>query len=255
MKVILASVAAAVGILTASSASAQAAPESAAGCADDVTAAATVERTTFKSRGKDIESLLFRPTGRANGAGVVLLHGAGGLREDLPRFEAQIGQWASRGYHVMMPNYYDASRQSPRDNPLVMDRWQQAGDDAIKALSEVPGVDANRIGLWGFSLGGGLALDSALEGGSAKAVVIVGTAGRPSRGAPRTPILVLAGDHDPDLSIAAVRENERLLRARGVPITVDTYAADRHLLPASGWCEAFAKSRVFLDSHLLTPAA
>jgi dienelactone hydrolase len=254
MKAILAS-ALLGGLLLSTPAHAWSLQAASAACATDIAPAATVERTQFKSRGRDIEALLFRPTGPANGAGIVALHGAGGLYEDLPRFEAQIGQWASRGYVVMVPNYYDASRQSPRDNPLVMDRWQQAGDDAIEAMTRVQGVDAGRIGLWGFSLGGALALNSALDGGKARAVVVAGTAGRPGRGAPQTPILMLAGDHDPDLSLAAVRENERLLRARGVPITVETYAADRHLLPPGGWCEAFDKSRAFLDRYLLTPAA
>lgn len=243
------------GLLLVTPISAEARQDPAAACAAEVAPAATVQRTEFKSRGRDIEALLYRPTGPANGAGIVVLHGRRGLRDDVPRFEAQVGQWASRGYVVIMPNYYDASRQSPRDNPLVMDRWQQVVDDAVEALAQVPGVDAERIGLWGFSLGGVLALDSVMDGGKAKAVVVVGSAGRPDRGAPQTPILLLAGDRDPDLSIAAVRENERLLRARGVPITVQTYAADRHLLPPEGWCEPFDKSRAFLDSHLLAPAA
>lgn len=226
-------------------------------CQNDIAPAATVERATFQSRGRDIQSLMFRPTGPANGAGIVMLHGAGGLHADAPRLEAGIMQLASRGYVVLMPSYYDVSVRGAaaiEDSPLARDHWKQAGNDALLYLANLPEVADDRVGSWGFSLGGFLAVDGAIGGGPARAVVAVAGAGRLGRGRGAVPVLLIAGDQDPVITITAVNTMADSLRRRGIPVSVETLHTTRHLFDPPTWCEVFDHTRRFFDDQLSSPA-
>ncbi|RZI99922.1 MAG: hypothetical protein EON90_09585 [Brevundimonas sp.] len=227
-------------------------------CPGDITPAATVERATFQSRGRDIESLLFRPTGAPNGAGVVMLHGAGGLQADVPRLETGVAQLASRGYVVLLPSYYDVSGRTASEvvmrNPLARDHWKQVGNDAVRYLASLPEVADDRVGSWGFSQGGFLAVDGAVIGGPAKAVVAVAGAGSLSRGSVATPVLLIAADHDPVITITSVNAMADALRRRGAPVSMETLHTTRHLFDAPIWCEVFDHTRRFFDAQLLPTA-
>jgi dienelactone hydrolase len=226
-------------------------------CATDIEPAATVEVSSFQTRRRPIETLVVRPTGPANGAAIVILHGAGGLHSDLPRYETQAYQLASRGYHVVMPNYYSASNRSFRESPLITERWRQVADDAVAFAGGLPGVSPDRVGIWGYSLGGFLAIDSTLDGGPARAVIAVGAGGRAGRlggGRHPSPVLMIAGDQDPVVPITAVNEWADSLRARDVPVSVETLDTAKHFFDPPTWCEVFQHTRTFFDRQLL-PAA
>lgn len=226
-------------------------------CASDVNLTVAVEVVSFETRGRPIETVLVRPRGPANGAAIVMLHGQGGLQSDLPRYELQAYQLASRGYHVVMPNYYSASNRSFRDSPLIAERWREVARNAVTYAATLPGVSADKVGVWGYSLGGRLAVDSTLERGAARAVVAVATAGRLGDGRNAVPILLIAGDQDPVANAAAVNRWADELRTRDMDVSVQTLNTAKHLFDAPTWCEVFDHTRAFFDARLLaaTPAA
>ena len=79
------------------------------GCADDVAVRAWREPITFDSRGRSIRAHLYTPRGVSNGMGLVLLHGGTGFEMNAILFDAHAIQLASRGYHVILPAYFDAA--------------------------------------------------------------------------------------------------------------------------------------------------
>lgn len=217
--------------------------------------AATVERTTFRSRGREIQGLLYRPT-HPNGAGVVVLHDREGIQKDLGRFETQVGRLASCGYTVIVPSYYDAAGPRSVNDPMLQDKWMQVIDEAIRALSGVDGVDAARIGVWGYGRGGVLALDDAFDGIAAKAVVAVSAATRPERprGSP-PPILLISGDHDPDAPAYVAEQFVRDIRRFGeIDMEVQSVSASLHEFTPATWDEVFQQTRAFLDARLAPSA-
>jgi dienelactone hydrolase len=216
----------------------------------DAAPAATVERTTFHSRGREIQGLLFRPA-RPNGAAIVLLHDREGLQEDLPRYEAQVGRLASCGYTVIAPSYYDAAGPRSRNDPRLGDKWAQVIDEAIIKVGSLEGVDSARVGVWGHGRGGGLALTNALDGIAAKAVVSVSGSARAEHGRGTPPILLIAGDHNPDAPLSAAEVLARELRRREVTVTVASVPATLPEFEPAAWDAVFEHSRAFFDAQLL----
>lgn len=238
-------------LLTASPLAAAAMPaQDAADCmSPTATPEGTVERTTFSSRGREIQGLLFRPV-RPNGAAIVVMHGREGIQEDLTRYESQIGRLASCGYTVIVPSYYDAAGPRSRNDPLLAQKWTQVIDEAIVKVGSLEGVDPARVGVWGHGRGGSLVLGDAMDGIAARAVVLVSAAGRADRGRESPPILLIAGDHSPVAPLYAAEDLARLLEERGMSATVQSVPAhDREFEPAT-WDAVFEHTRAFFDVHL-----
>lgn len=211
---------------------------------------ATVERATFRSRGREVQGLLYRPI-RPNGAGVVLLHDRDGIHEDLSRYEAQVGRLASCGYAVIVPSYYDAAGPRSVNDPMLADKWTQVIDEAINQLGRVEGVDVSRVGVWGHGRGGGLALADATNGIAAQAIVMVSSIGRSER--PRTdlPVLVIAGDRNPDAPLFAAEQFARDMRRVGwTDITVQSVPSSAVEFDVAAWDAVFEQTKSYFDRKL-----
>ena len=105
-----------------------------------------------------------------NGAAVVLLHGSGGSRTDSI---AQSVVLARHGYGVLA---LDARGGSASTAPGVPWGWHGNADiaAAITFLADQPGIDANRIGAVGLSMGGEQAITAAAADTRLRAVVAEG---------------------------------------------------------------------------------
>jgi uncharacterized protein len=100
---------------------------------------------------------LFVPDGAGPHPGITMAHGFAGVKEHgLERF-ARL--FADAGFVVLVHDHrgFGASDGSPR---FDVDPWVQIADwrRAISYLESHPGVDPDRIGLWGTSYGGGHAI-------------------------------------------------------------------------------------------------
>jgi len=252
----------AVAALTASAsagvASAQA-PASMAGCADDVRHNATRDSISFPYRGKTIPALFYKPRpGTEIGVGIVLLHGFTGLGGHGPLFDPHAIQLASRGYTVLVPSYFDARPWRQRFNGDDMKEWSQASGEAVRFLAAQPGVDPQKVVLWGYSLGGYLATDGSLTDYGTAAGAIGVSAGtdifdNASRGTREIPILLMPGRSDRSVTVRSMEALGRNLSVRGATVETELLAGQQHELDAATWCHVFQRPRGFLETHF--PAA
>jgi dienelactone hydrolase len=258
-KRLLACAAAAVMLGVASNASAQAAAP--AGCSDDVPQRATRGPAEYVSNSQTVRGLLYKPTGPANGAAVVLLHSSEGLSVDAHSFDPHAIQLAARGYHVLVPNYFEARARQVPWNGRDVRLWEEAGHAAVAWMGTQEGVDPARVGIWGFSLGGFVATDgSAHPDSTARVAVGVGTGQdifEASRGRREgVPMMLIEGYSTfPVISAATMRELAANLRRRGATVEVQMLAASERTMSGPVWCEVFQHTRRFLDANLLPAAA
>lgn len=255
---LLACAAAALMLGAASNASAQAAAP--AGCSDDVPQRATRGNTEFISNSQTVRGLLYKPTGPANGAAVVLLHSSEGLSVDAHLFDAHAIQLAARGYHVLVPNYFEAKARHVPWNGRDVRTWEEAGHDAVAYMGTLEGVDPARVGIWGFSLGGFIATDGSAHPDSTARVAIGVATGEdifePSRTRRELPMLLIEGYSTfPLISSATMRELAADLRRRGGTVEVQMLTSRDPSMTPAVWCEVFQHTRRFLDANLLPAAA
>ena len=111
----------------------------------------------FEANGLSLAGRLYRPVGAGPHPVIVLSHGfsvlrAMGLDDYCARFEAA-------GFACLAYDHrnFGESDGLPRHE---IDPWQQVADtrDAISFVRSVPGLDPERVGLWGTSFSGGHAL-------------------------------------------------------------------------------------------------
>lgn len=111
---------------------------------------------------------LYAPTGSAPAGLVVIAYGTDGL-EDNERgpWESMIRGYAealtAQGFYSLIPDYFartGTQRGVPAAEVLMnkRDEWAAALSDSVQHARSLARVDAGRIGLLGFSLGGHLAL-------------------------------------------------------------------------------------------------
>lgn len=253
-------------VASASAASAQTAPAQAtpapaaqAGCSDDQRHNATREQAEFTSGGRTIRGLIYKPR-TSNGAGVVLLHGFRGLDDDAHAFDPHAIQLATRGYTVLVPNIFDARPYRARRNGLDMNTWAAMGADAVRHVGTIAGVDPQKVGLWGYSLGGFLATDGSVSPDAPAAVAVGVSAGtdiwsEPTRGHRAMPILLIHGRADPSVTPSSMRSLATNLRLRGATVEVQMIESSQHVLEGPIWCEVFQHTRRFLDANLLPASA
>lgn len=225
-------------------------------CPDDVPVNARRGRMTIPSNNRTVDAMVYAPRGTSNGAVIVVLHGARGLRPTLAGFDPRALQLASRGYFVVMPQFYDATSNEMERERRNLDRWRDVADDVVTRLAEVPGVDTTRVGVWGVSLGGWLAAEGAMKNASLRSAVAVsaGADMAPARTFRRqVPILMINAADDPVVSTESATEFATDLRERGAEVDARTLAGDAHFLAQPQWCETFTASREFFDRTLLAP--
>lgn len=229
------------------------APAAHAACPDDIAHAATREQASYASGQATVRGLIYRPA-RPNGAGVVLLHGARGLAADAATFDPHAVQLASRGYHVLVPNYYDAAPGQERRTGRDLRIWRRAASDGAAFLADQPGMERGRVALWGYSLGGFLSGETAMEAeGVAAAVSVaggldVGEAGRDRR---TVPLLLIHARRDPVISPDSTRRWGDGLQRRGAVVEVQALDWDGHGFDGATWCDVFGRTRAFLDRALV----
>jgi dienelactone hydrolase len=91
----------------------------------------------------------------ANGAILILLHGASG--PGIPLYREQAQYFSMKGYTVFLLHYFDAADTSiPSTKNYVL--WERAVQDLVAACKSDPKLSGRKIALIGFSLGASVAL-------------------------------------------------------------------------------------------------
>lgn len=220
------------------------------GCIDDVAVRAGRELITFESRGRTVRAHIYTPRGEVNGRGVVLLHGGTGFEMNSILFDAHAIQLASRGYWVILPAYFDAAATDRRRPAVTARAWRQAALDAAGQLA-ARGVAADRVALWGYSRGAGVALNAGTAAGSdGRRVVLVAGAGDIDGrlGERGLSFLLLHARRDEAVPVRATRALAEDLREAGAAVEVQELAFDGHRYDLPAWCAVFERTRGFLEA-------
>jgi dienelactone hydrolase len=242
-------------------------------------AAAYVE-DSFANNGNKIR--VWRFDRKEKRPAVLLLHGAdGGVGvEKLYRGLAQ--RMADKGYVVFIVHYLDSTSPEPPTeiSELVkrvvrgevskceavrvrkyLDTWTGCVTDAVGHIRRQPGVDGERVGIVGLSLGGFVGLSCAAQKNLNIAAVVSGFGGlrKDQRDAIKwlPPTLAVAGEKDEVVPVAEVNALKDLADSKKLPITVKIYPNVRHVfqLPHGkfDWLSMVQAERLmmeFLEKHL-----
>jgi carboxymethylenebutenolidase len=174
--------------------------------------AVTSKDVTYKSGTETVHGILYTPDGKGPFPGIVVIHEWWGLNDWV---KEQAAKLAGEGYAALAIDLYRGKvGTTPEEAHEIMrgvpeDRAKRDLEAAYQFLSAQPNVKKDRIGAIGWCMGGGYALDLALE--EPKLAVDVINYGAPSTDAAaiskiNAPILGLYGALDRGISPADVKQ-------------------------------------------------
>jgi dienelactone hydrolase len=197
------------------------------------------------------ETDLLGADGRA--PAVLILHGAHGLG-DGSLFYPQAKALAEKGITAFVIHYFDGVPQVRKAAANLHDERERVITEAISYVSKQAYVDAERIGVFGLSLGGFHALSLGSRDDRVQAVVnVVGA--MPSevqrRGVHRMPpTLVLHGDKDATVPVRRAYELANLLDGLGAEHEVKIYKGQGHTFRGDAKEDSINRTVEFFERHL-----
>jgi dienelactone hydrolase len=189
-------------------------------------------------------------------AAVIILHGAKGLgRGNLIYPYARA--LAERNISSFIVHYFDGLPNVAKQRP-ASPQLHEARDDVIEAavtyVEALPGIDPERIGVVGLSLGGFHALSLANRDYRIAAIVnIVGGLPELTRRegvGQMPPTLILHGDRDRVVPVRRAIELARILDRAGSPYELKIFRGEGHAFSGPVLNEAAHKAADFLRHHL-----
>ena len=188
---------------------------------------------------------------------MILIHGSGGPLHGLDPFASQAAQF---GVHVFVLHYFERTGHNwvapSQIEPHFM-AWLDTVKDAISFVAGQPGVDANRIGLLGFSLGAFLSLALATQDSRIAAVAEL-FGGLPERfmqdAGNLPPVLILHGEQDTAVPIDRAHELERILQQHKIPYQIKIYPDQGHVFRGLAQLDAMRRTAQFFRTYLFKAA-
>jgi len=178
-------------------------------------------------------SYLVRPDGPGPFPGVVVIHEASGLNDNIRDI---CGRFAAEGYAALGVDLFEG-----RHRAVCMARMFAGGmagnldyygvpalKDALGQLASRPEVDAGRIGAIGFCLGGSIVLTWACTDNRLTAIATFYGAAPKSRKAIRRMCPVVGSWPDKDITTKAAGVLETELTAAGIPHDLRVYPGTKH---------------------------
>ena len=174
-----------------------------------------------------------RPAGAGPFPGVIVIHEVYGLNDNIRgitnRFAEEgyaalgVDLFANRNRRLCVMQAFYGILFSPMKNGMLSDLAA-----SMKALGELPEVDAEHIGAVGFCMGGGYALQlAATEKGLKAASTFYGGVPRPleaiANGCP-----IMGSYPDKDFTTKGAQELEKVLESRSVPHDFKIYENTQH---------------------------
>jgi carboxymethylenebutenolidase len=212
---------------------------------------------SFLSGSKSIRIDHYPPRTAGSSPAILLVHGSGGPMNGIDPFAQQATAF---GVHVFVVHYFERTGHSwvypSQVEPHFAD-WMETLKDALSFVSEQPGVDAKRIGLLGFSLGGYLSLALATQDDRIAAVAeLVG--GLPEALAAEAknlpPVIILHGGKDQTVPVQQAYRLEELLKQHNVPYEIKIYPDHGHIFQGLAQFDAMRRVAGFFRRHLLKAA-
>jgi carboxymethylenebutenolidase len=128
--------------------------------------AATPKEVSYKSGDETVKGILYTPDGKGPFPGIVVIHEFWGLNDWV---KEQAAKLAGEGYAALAIDLYRGKvATTPDEAHEIMrgvpeDRAKRDLEAAFQFLAAQPNVKKDRIGAIGWCMGGGYALDLALE--------------------------------------------------------------------------------------------
>ena len=128
--------------------------------------AATPKEVSYKSGDETVKGILYTPEGKGPFPGIVVIHEWWGLNDWV---KEQASKLAGEGYAALAIDLYRGKVASTPDEAheimrgVPEDRAKRDLEAAYQFLASQPNVKKDRIGAIGWCMGGGYALDLALE--------------------------------------------------------------------------------------------
>ena len=169
------------------------------------------------------------PPGEKSAPGIVVVHEWWGLNDQIRDVAKRLAQ---QGYVVIVPDLYHGKVAGDPDNAHILMRGIDDGEamSTLRAaadwLAADPRTAKRRRGVIGFCMGGGLALQDAIDSPTLSgAVVFYGSPeSRPDRiEALKVPLLAHYGAEDQGIDVARVQAFDRTLHAAGKDAEIDVY--------------------------------
>jgi carboxymethylenebutenolidase len=187
-----------------------------------------------RANGKgSMESFLVKPEGAGPFPGLIVIHEIFGLNDNIrgiaSRFAEQgyaalaVDMFSNRNRVACMMQLIHGMLIRPLNNAMLSDL-----QSAFDFLKKQTGVDANRIGVVGFCMGGGYALQLAVTAKGVKAAsVFYGAVPKPLEAfAASCPIL---GSYpEKDFSAEGARELDAVLEKQNIPHEIKFYENTQH---------------------------
>ncbi len=178
-----------------------------------------------------LAGVLAVPDGDGPWPGVVVLHEAAGLNADTRRICRHL---AGMGYVALAPALFDGGpRCIARTVRDMLDPTRRSTTDRVEHarawLADRPIVDADRIGVIGFCMGGGFAVTAAARSPFAAAAVNYGRVpADPELFAGSCPVVGNYGANDPLIPDDTPERYRAALTAAGVPVDIEVFEGVGH---------------------------
>ena len=196
--------------------------------------AATPKQVAYKSGDETVQAVLYTPDGKGPFPGIIVIHEWWGLSDWV---KEQASKLADQGYAALAIDLYRGRvATTPEEAHELMrgvpeDRAAQDLRAAFAFLKSQPNVKKNRIGAIGWCMGGGYALDVALqEPGLAAGVINYGhlATTQESLRKVHAPILGIFGGKDQGISVDDVKKFEQGLKAMARTVEIHIYPDAGH---------------------------
>jgi carboxymethylenebutenolidase len=203
---------------------------------------ATAETVSYLSGKETVHGFLCRPAGTGPFPAVVAIHDDYGLTDWV---KERAGHLAERGFVALAVDLYRGQGAADLMDAHILSRGlpdEQVQADlkaAVDYLCQRPEVQADGIGVLGWDIGGGYALDAALQDPRLRAVVTC--YGRPTTDPAllkplNAPVLGIFAGKDEGIPAETVAQFKAAMQKAGKRVTIEVYPASGHgfLSPAGG---------------------
>jgi carboxymethylenebutenolidase len=196
--------------------------------------AATSREVSYKSGDQTVQAVLYTPAGKGPFPGIVVIHEWWGLNDWV---KEQAGKISDLGYVTLAIDLYRGKvATTPEEAHEIMrgvpeDRAKRDLHAAIEFLSSQPDVSKDRMGAIGWCMGGGYALDVALQEPTLNADVInYGHLATDPQSIAKinASVLGIFGAQDHGISVDDVKKFEQMLKQQGKKAEIVIYPDAGH---------------------------
>lgn len=187
---------------------------------------------------------------------ILVLHGAGGADAGNRYISHMARAVAEQGFDTFLLEYFDRTGTTHATETLIKTNapiWLDTVHAAIDFLTARKDIDVEHIGLFGYSLGGYLAVAQAARDERVKAIVELagGVDAETAANAHRLPpMLIVHGREDQRVSFSNALELQSLCEKLQTPVQTLFLPGERHLLSPGAALVAVRQALHFFDAHL-----